>query len=181
MITVKHPWHGASFGEKAPQQVQAIIEIPQGSKSKYEVDKDTGLLRLDRVIFSSFIYPVNYGFIPQTLGDDGDPLDILVLCSQAIQPLCLIEATIIGNMQMIDQGDRDDKILAVATNDPTVNYIQDVQELPTHFFNQLRQFFEQYKVLENKKVEIDQFQGKEDAWRIVNAAIFYYTEKYRRP
>jgi inorganic pyrophosphatase len=122
MLTVKHPWHGASYGEKAPDQVNALIEIPKGSRAKYEVDKDTGLLRLDRVIYSSFHYPVNYGFIPQTLGYDGDPLDILVLCSQSIQSLCLVEANVIGNMQMIDQGQADDKIIAVASKDPSVNH-----------------------------------------------------------
>jgi len=104
MLTVNHPWHGASYGDNAPSTVNALIEIPQGSRSKYEVDKATGLLRLDRVIYSSFQYPINYGFIPQTLGKDNDPLDILVLCSQSIQSLCLVEATVIGNMQMIDSG-----------------------------------------------------------------------------
>src|SRR6185295_18830920 len=123
MHTVKHPWHGATTGEKAPATVNALIEIPQGSRSKYEVDKTTGLLRLDRVIYSSFHYPVNYGFIPQTLGQDGDPLDILVLCSQSIQSLCLVTATVIGNMQMIDSGQVDDKIIAVASKDPSVNHI----------------------------------------------------------
>ena len=179
MITVKHPWHGASFGDKAPETVKAVIEIPQGSRNKYEIDKETGLLKLDRIIFSSFIYPVNYGFIPQTLGDDGDPLDILVICSQAIQPLCLVEATVIGNMQMIDQGDRDDKIIAVATSDPSVNYIRDVEEMPEAFFEQLRHFFEQYKVLENKKVEIDRFQTKEDAIAVINDSIKLYQEKFK--
>ena len=99
-INVLHPWHGARSGDHIPERVNALIEIPQGSRTKYEIDKETGLLRVDRVIYSSFHYPVNYGFIPQTLGEDGDPLDILVLCSQSIQPLCLVEATVIGNMQM---------------------------------------------------------------------------------
>src|SRR6187401_1657263 len=97
---VLHPWHGAHYGDKSPATVNALIEIPQGSKCKYEIDKKTGLLKLDRVIYSSFHYPINYGFIPQTLGQDGDPLDILVFCSQPIQPLCLVEANVIGNMQM---------------------------------------------------------------------------------
>ncbi len=178
MITVLHPWHGAHYGSKAPERVNGLIEISQGSRSKYEIDKDTGLLRLDRVIYSSFMYPVNYGFIPQTLGQDGDPLDILVLCSQAIQPLCLVEATVIGNMQMIDQGERDDKIIAVASNDPMVKHIKDVSEMPEHFFNELKQYFEQYKVLENKVVEIDKFQSKEEAYLIINEAIAYYKEKF---
>lgn len=180
MITVLHPWHGAHFGNQAPERVNALIEISQGSRSKYEIDKDTGLLRLDRVIYSSFMYPVNYGFIPQTLGQDGDPLDILVLCSQAIQPLCLVEATVIGNMQMIDQGERDDKIIAVASNDPMVKHISDVSEMPEHFFNELKQYFEQYKVLENKVVEIDKFQSKEEAYLIIKEAIKFYKEKFNK-
>src|SRR6266536_6281016 len=133
MLTVHHPWHAVSPGESAPEIVNAVIEIPQGSRSKYEVDKKTGLLKLDRVIYSSFQYPVNYGFIPQTLGQDNDPLDILVLCSQSIQSICLVEANVIGNMQMIDQGQMDDKIIAVAAKDPSVNHIKQMEELPQHF------------------------------------------------
>src|SRR5882672_6059377 len=122
MLKVKHPWHGVHYGENAPSTVNALIEIPQGSRAKYEVDKDSGLLRLDRVIYSSFHYPINYGFIPQTLGQDSDPLDILVICSQSIQSLCLVEARVIGNMQVIDSGTTDDKIIAVASKDPSVNH-----------------------------------------------------------
>ena len=180
MITVHHPWHGAHYGDKAPDQVNALIEIPQGSRSKYEVDKFTGLLRLDRVIYSSFQYPVNYGFIPQTLGQDGDPLDILVLCSQSIQSLCLVDARVIGNMQMIDQGQVDDKIIAVAANDPSVNHYSRMEELPQHFLLELKNFFEQYKVLENKKVEIDNFQDQFIACRIITEAINRYKEFYRK-
>lgn len=176
--TVLHPWHGAHYGANAPNEVNAIIEIPQGSRAKYEVDKKTGLLKLDRVIYSSFHYPINYGFIPQTLGQDEDPLDILVFCSQSIQPLCLVEASVIGNMQMIDSGQVDDKIIAVATNDPSVNHIKSVGELPPHFINELRNYFEQYKVLENKKVEIDNFQDKAKAFSIINEAIAYYQTNY---
>lgn len=179
-INVLHPWHGAHYGEKAPERVNALIEIPQGSRSKYEVDKVTGLLRLDRVIYSSFQYPINYGFIPQTLGLDGDPLDILVLCSQPIQSLCLVEANIIGNMQMIDSGQVDDKIIAVASKDPSVNHITRMEELPHHFLLELRNFFEQYKVLENKKVEIDNFQDQLIAYRILNEAIAFYKETFKK-
>ena len=176
--TVLHPWHGATYGNNAPEQVNAMIEIPEGSRTKYEIDKTTGLLKLDRVIYSSFHYPVNYGFIPQTLGHDGDPLDILVLCSQSIHPLCLVEATIIGNMQMIDSGELDDKIIAVATKDPSVNHITAIEEMPRHFINELRNYFEQYKVLENKQVQIEEFQSKEDAYRIINEAIDLYKQKF---
>ncbi len=174
---VLHPWHGAHYGDKAPQVVNGLIEIPQGSRAKYEIDKNTGLLKLDRVIYSSFHYPINYGFIPQTLGLDGDPLDILVMCSESIQPLCLVEATVIGNMQMMDTGVVDDKIIAVAAKDPGVNYISSVEELPKHFIAVLKNYFEQYKVLENKKVEIDEFQDKDAAYKVIEEAIALYKTK----
>jgi inorganic pyrophosphatase len=178
MDRVQHPWHGASYGDKVPEIVTAVIEIPEGSKTKYEVDKRTGLLKLDRVVYSSFHYPVNYGFIPRTLGLDGDPLDILVLCSQSIQPLCLVQATVIGNMQMIDSGEEDDKIIAVATDDPSVNHIVSIDELPRHFISVLRNYFEQYKVLENKQVVIEDFQDKSTAYRIINESIELYKQKF---
>ncbi|HMW65497.1 MAG TPA: inorganic diphosphatase [Chitinophagaceae bacterium] len=180
MTAVLHPWHGASYGDKAPAQINGLVEIPQGSRAKYEVDKTTGLLKLDRVIYSSFHYPVNYGFIPQTLGYDGDPLDILIICSQSIQPLCLIETAVIGNMQMIDAGKQDDKIIAVAVNDPSVNHIKSMEELPSHFLAELRNFFEQYKVLENKKVMIDNFQDRATALRIINDAIDLYKQTFKK-
>ena len=171
---VLHPWHGAHYGDNSPQTVNGLIEIPQGSRTKYEIDKTTGLLKLDRIIYSSFHYPINYGFIPQTLGLDGDPLDILVMCSESIQPLCLVEATVIGNMQMIDTGLVDDKIIAVAAKDPGVNYIKSVDELPKHFIAVLRNYFEQYKVLENKIVEIDKFQNATAAYKVIEEAIALY-------
>src|SRR5438045_9788891 len=117
-INVLHPWHGATYGDKSPDVVNALIEIPQGSRTKYEIDKKTGLLKLDRVIYSSFHYPVNYGFILHTLGKDGDRLDILVMCSESIHPLCLVEAYVIGNMQMIDTGLVDGNIITVSFTDP---------------------------------------------------------------
>ena len=175
---VLHPWHGAHYGDKVPQIVNGLIEIPQGSRTKYEIDKTTGLLKLDRIIYSSFHYPINYGFIPQTLGLDGDPLDILVMCSESIQPLCLVEATVIGNMQMIDTGVADDKIIAVASKDPGVNYIKEMAQLPQHFIAVLRNYFEQYKVLENKKVEIDDFQDKQAAYTVIEEAIALYKTKF---
>jgi inorganic pyrophosphatase len=175
---VLHPWHGASHGDEAPKIVNALIEISQGSKSKYEIDKKTGLLKLDRVIYSSFHYPVNYGFIPQTLGKDADPLDILVMCSEPIQPLCLVKALVIGNMQMIDTDMIDDKIIAVAVNDPSVNYIKSLDEVPPHSFKVLKNYFEQYKVLEQKKVEINDFQEKEIAFDIINESIEFYKQTF---
>jgi inorganic pyrophosphatase len=175
---VLHPWHGATYGNGSPQLVNALIEISEGSRTKYEIDKTTGLLKLDRVIYSSFHYPVNYGFIPQTLGHDGDPLDILVLCSESIQPMCLVEAKVIGYMQMINTGDLDDKIISVASKDPSVNHIDDISGLPEHFIAVLKNYFQQYKVLENKKVEIDKFQDKEAAYKVINESIELYRKKF---
>ncbi len=175
---ILHPWHGVEPGENAPQVVNAIIEISKGSSCKYEVDKPTGLLRLDRIIYSSFHYPINYGFIPQTLGEDSDPLDILVFCSESIQPLSVVSATVIGNMQMIDNGEKDDKIIAVATNDPSVNHLKEIETLSAHFVATLQNFFEQYKVLEKKKVEIDQFQARDKAYEVIDASLKLYQEKF---
>ncbi len=172
--TVLHPWHGVPCGDQAPRVVNALIEIPQGSRAKYEVDKESGLLRMDRVIYSSFHYPVNYGFIPQTYGGDKDPLDILVLCSVPAEPLCLIEAKVIGVMQMVDSGDADDKIIAVAAHDPSINYINNIEEMPKHFFSELRNFFEEYKKLENKTVIVEEFQDKAVALKIIEEAMAFY-------
>jgi len=174
MLTVLHPWHGVSPGDSAPRIVNAIIEIPKGSRAKYEIDKHSGLLKLDRVIYSSFHYPINYGFIPQTYGGDKDPLDILVLTSESVQALCLIEAKVVGVMQMIDNGDADDKIIAVATNDPSVNYMNNIEELPKHFFLELRNFFEEYKKLENKTVVVEDFGDKAQALSIIEEALSFY-------
>jgi len=179
MLTVKHPWHGISPGESAPRIVNAVIEIPQGSRAKYEIDKDTGLLKLDRVIYSSFYYPSNYGFIPQTYGDDKDPLDILVITSMPVQALCLMEAKVIGVMQMIDSGDADDKIIAVASNDPSVNHYNNIEELQKHFFDEMRHFFEEYKKLENKTVVVEEFGDKVKALKIVENGIKQYKETFK--
>jgi len=175
---VLHPWHSVPYGEQAPRMVNAIIEIPQGSRAKYEIDKASGLLKLDRVIYSSVYYPTNYGFIPQTYGDDKDPLDILVISSLSIQPMCMVTAKVIGVMQMVDGGDADDKIIAVAAHDPSINYINNIEELPKHFFEEMRHFFEEYKRLENKEVVVEEFQDKATALRIVQEAIDHYQEVF---
>jgi inorganic pyrophosphatase len=176
MITtnVLHPWHGVPAGDNAPRVVNAVIEIPQGSRCKYEIDKDSGLLRLDRVIFSSFYYPVNYGFIPQSYGGDKDPLDILVITSLPVQPLTIMAAKVMGVMQMIDGGDPDDKIIAVAAHDPGVNHYNNIEELPKHFFDELRHFFEEYKKLENKTVVVEDFGDKAKALQIVEESFRFY-------
>ena len=179
LTNVLHPWHGVHFGEQAPRIVNAVIEIPQGSRAKYEIDKPSGLLKLDRVIYSSFYYPCNYGFIPQTYGGDKDPLDILVISSLSIVPMCLVTAKVIGVMQMVDGGDADDKIIAVAAHDPSINYINNIEELPKHFFEELRHFFEEYKRLENKAVIVEEFQDKSTALRIIQEAIDFYKESFK--
>jgi inorganic pyrophosphatase len=168
-----HPWHDVPYGTHAPQIIEAIIEISKGSKAKYEVDKPTGLLRLDRVLHTAFYYPINYGFIPQTYAGDGDPLDILVLSEVQIEPLCIATAKVIGVMRMIDKG-ADDKIIAVCANDASVNHYNDISELPPHFILELKHFFMRYKELENKTVEVDDFFGKEKAYEIINEAIADY-------
>ncbi len=169
-----NPWHQVPIGNKCPDVVQAIIEIPKGSNAKYELDKETGMLRLDRVLFSTVYYPANYGFIPQTYGDDNDPLDILVLSEIAVQPLCIVEAKVIGVMRMIDTKQGDDKIIAVAEKDMSVNYINSISELPGHFILQLRNFFESYKKLENKTVKVEDFQDAKTAKKIIRTAIKDY-------
>lgn len=179
MITTSHPWHGVPVGNLAPRIVNAIVEIPQGSRAKYEIDKDSGLLRLDRVIYSSFYYPCNYGFIPQTYGGDKDPLDILVITTQPVQALCLMDAKVVGVMQMVDSGDADDKIIAVAAHDPGVNHYNNIEELPKHFFDELRHFFQEYKKLENKTVVVEEFGDKATALKVVQDAIEFYKENFR--
>ena len=180
MLTVSHPWHGIPFGDQAPRVVNAVIEIPQGSRCKYEIDKDSGILKLDRIIYSSFHYPCNYGFIPQTYGDDKDPLDILVFTSLPVQALCLMEAKVIGVMQMVDSGDADDKIIAVAARDPSVNHYNNIEELPKHFFDELRHFFEEYKKLEMKTVTVEEFGDKTTALKIINDAVKLYKDTFRK-
>jgi len=149
-------------------------------RTKYEVDKETGLLSLDRVLYSAVYYPANYGFIPQTLGDDHDPLDIMILCREPIQPLCLVSARVIGVMRMIDQGLGDEKILAVAKNDANSKHLKDISELATHFKLELKEFFESYKNLENKIVTVPDFQGKDVAMQIISKAIETYKAKYKK-
>jgi inorganic pyrophosphatase len=178
MLNKFHPWHHVSPGNHLPDQVNGIIEIPKGTKGKYEIDKESGLIKLDRVLYSAVFYPTNYGFIPQSLGDDGDPLDILVLSQIEMVPLCLVAANVIGVMRMIDGGFEDDKIIAVAATDPSVNYIKDVADLPAHFTAELKKFFEDYTKLENKTVVVENFLDKQKAIEIMNDCFDRYQQKF---
>jgi len=175
---MSNPWHEVQIGNESPDIVRAIVEIPRGSRAKYELDKDSGLLKLDRVLYSSVHYPANYGFIPRTLGDDHDPLDILVLSQIEIQPLCIVRAKVIGVMRMIDSGEGDDKVVAVAADDISVNYIDSIEQLPPHFHSELRHFFEEYKRLENKTVLVEDFQPAELAKDIIRRAISEYNAAF---
>lgn len=175
-----NPWHSVSPGSHVPKVVNAIIEIPKGCRAKYELDKDSGLLKLDRVLYSSVYYPANYGFIPQSYCDDHDPLDILVLSQIECVPMCIIEAKVIGVMQMIDGGEADDKIIAVAANDMSVNHINDISELPPHFIAEMRHFFEEYKTLERKTVQVEEFQNKDVAEKIILESFEGYRKMFKQ-
>jgi inorganic pyrophosphatase len=175
-----NPWHDVGFGEQTPQIINGIIEITKGNRAKYELDKESGMLKLDRVLFSSVYYPANYGFIPRTYCDDDDPLDILILSQIDIVPMCIVSAKVIGVMRMIDGGEADDKIIAVAEGDTSVNHINDISELPIHFISELKSFFEDYKKLENKEVVVEQFQNREIAQQIIEKAIADYKIKFEK-
>ena len=180
MVKHTHPWHNVSPGKNIPEFVNGLIEIPKGSRGKYEIDKESGLIKLDRVLFSSMYYPANYGFIPQTYGGDKDPLDILVLSQIEVVPLCIVHSKSIGVMRMLDGGLADDKIIAVCSSDPTVNHINSMEELPPHTLIELRNFFEQYTKLENKTVVVKDFLGKETAYQILNESLESYRKNFER-
>jgi inorganic pyrophosphatase len=175
-----HPWHDVTPGEDIPQEFNSIVEIPFGSSVKYELDKDSGLIKLDRVLYSAVYYPANYGFIPQTLAEDDDPLDVLVLCQETVVPLTLIHARTIGLMTMIDAGKKDHKIIAVATNDPEYNSYREASEMPPHRLTMLRRFFQDYKLLEGKAVEVDEILSARDAYPIIEDALHRYSHQRRR-
>ena len=175
-----HAWHDVTPGERLPTEFPAVIEIPTGSSVKYELDKETGLLKMDRILYSSVHYPANYGFIPQTLAEDDDPLDVLVLCQEAVDPLTILQARAIGLMTMIDSGKKDHKILAVAINDPSFNEFVQSTDLPKHRLNMLRRFFQDYKTLEGKTVEVDDFQPAEASFSVIESALQRYSDQRRR-
>jgi len=171
---MNHPWHDLSPGYQVPKEFNAVIEIPLGSSVKYELDKKSGMLRMDRVLYSAVYYPANYGFIPQTLGEDGDPLDVLVLCQEPVVPLTVMQARTIGVMTMIDVGAVDHKIVAVATADPEYNHYHEASELPPHKLAMIRRFFQDYKKLEQKTVQVERIESAVTAYPLINHALASY-------
>lgn len=171
-------WHDMSSNKITPEKFVSVIEIPRGGKNKYELDKETGMLKLDRVLYTSTHYPANYGFIPKTYAEDNDPLDVLVLCQEPIVPMTLVETRPIGILNMIDDNENDEKIIAVPINDPSYSCYSDISELPAHLFEEISHFFEVYKVLENKSTAVKEISGREEALNCISAAIERYKEKF---
>ncbi len=175
-----HPWHDVTPGENIPSEFSAIIEIPFGSSVKYELDKQSGLIKLDRVLYSAAYYPANYGFIPQTLAEDDDPLDVLVFCQETVVPLTLIAARTIGLMTMIDAGKKDHKVIAVAIDDPEFATYREAAEMPPHRLRMLQRFFQDYKTLEGKAVEVDEILPAKTAYPIIEDSLARYSRQRRK-
>ena len=171
-------WHEIEKERISPEKFTCVIEIQKGFKNKYELDKSTGMLRLDRVLYTSTHYPANYGFIPRTYAEDNDPLDVLVLCQENIVPMTLVDCMPIGMLRMIDEDENDEKIIAVPLNDPAYSCYNDISELPTHIFEEISHFFEVYKVLENKRTAIKEITGRENALRCIENCMTRYSMKF---
>lgn len=173
-----HAWHDLNPGDHLPREFYTVIEIPLGANAKYELDKTSGLIKLDRMLYSAVYYPANYGFIPQTLAEDDDPLDVLVLCQEAVIPLSIVHARAIGLMTMMDTGKHDHKILAVATGDPEFNSYHEAAEMPPHRLLMVRRFFQDYKQLEGKAVEVDEIEPARAAWPVIEDALARYAKAF---
>ncbi len=173
-------WHDLDKKRVTPEKFTAVVEISKGGKNKYELDKETGMLRLDRVLYTSTHYPANYGFIPKTYAEDNDPLDVLVLCQEQILPLTLVECYPIGILEMLDNDESDEKIIAVPVNDPSYCDYKDISDLPSHLFDEISHFFEVYKVLEDKHTAVQKISDREIAIQTIKASIERYEEKFSR-
>ena len=171
-------WHDVAPERISTEDFLAVIEIKKGSKKKYELDKATGCIILDRILYTSMQYPANYGFIPRTLSEDGDPLDVLVLCNEPIDPLVLVQCDPIGVLTMLDSGEQDEKIIAIPFKDPTYNTYHSIEELPRHLFDEMRHFFSVYKQLEGKTTAVDEIKGRAEAIEIINRSIARYNQKF---
>lgn len=173
-------WHDINADRIKPEEFISVIEITKGSKNKYELDKETGMLRLDRVLYTSTHYPANYGFIPRTYAEDNDPLDVLVLCQEGIAPLTIVNCYPIGVIKMIDNGETDEKIIAIPINDPTMSGYNDINELPSHLLNEIAHFFEVYKFLEDKHTAINEIGDRQEAITIIQKCMDSYNEKFTK-
>lgn len=173
-------WHDISPERITPESFSVVIEISRGSKNKYELDKETGMLRLDRILYTSTHYPANYGFIPRTYAEDNDPLDVLVLCSETIYPLSLVECYPIGVITMTDNGETDEKIIAIPINDPSYNMYKNISDLPQHIFDEMAHFFTVYKALEGKETAVDKVEEKSVAQYIIKKCMRFYNEKFEK-
>lgn len=173
-------WHDLSPSRISPQEFDAVVEIPKGSQNKYELDKETGLLKLDRVLFTSTHYPQNYGFIPLTYAGDNDPLDVLILCSQALDPLTIVRCRPIGLFSMLDKGEDDEKIIAVAVHDPTYMDIYDLDQIPAHLFDEIRHFFGVYKALEGKRTIVHHIESKKRAEEVIAISLERYKKLFKQ-
>lgn len=171
-------WHDMDSNRITPEKMTVVIEIPMGSKKKYELDKQTGIIILDRILHTSTHYPANYGFIPKTLSDDGDPLDVLVISREKLDPMVLVDCFPIGVMKMIDNNEVDEKVIALPFGDPYYAGYKDVEDLPEHTFDEIRHFFEVYKFLENKHTIVEQVLGRKSAVEVINKSIELYNETY---
>ena len=172
-------WHDIKPSRIKPEDFEVVIEITKGSKKKYELDKETGLIKLDRILYTSTHYPANYGFIPRTYGDDGDPLDALVICSEEIDPMVLVRCYPIGMINMKDGGKNDEKILAIPFTDPNFNIVRDIFELPSHMFEEIKHFFQIYKQLEGKETAVDEVQNRQAAVNAIESAIRNYIQTFQ--
>lgn len=175
---MKNIWHDIDPKRITPEDFVAVVEISKGSKKKYELDKETGLIILDRVLYTSTHYPANYGFIPRSYGDDGDPLDVLILCSEALEPLTLVRCFPIGYISMLDDGRNDEKIIAIPFADPTYNKYVDIADLPPHIFDEMIHFFTVYKALEAKETVTGEVNGRTAAVSVIHHALEHYVETF---